>query len=495
VLKARFSWSLLAALTLLPILIAGSAQGPQVYTVIAPDGRRTLPFRSIGATDLIPVDQIAAQFNVTAQEDAPTGALIITARGQRIVLTAGQSLASINGRIVSLSGPIVREGTAWSVPVDFLSRALRPALNVPIDVRRPSHLILVGDVRVPIVTARFERQGAGGRLTVEAQPSAVRRVTREGGRLVIRFEADGLDASAVAGAQPEFIASSHVEGAAYIVDLGPSSATFRVDDADPARLTIDLLPSGSAPPPGRQAGPPEAPPVVDLTPAGLVRTVAIDPGHGGDDVGSHGAGGAQEKAVTLQLARGLKATIESRMDLRVVLTRDTDETVPIDRRTAFANHNKADLLISLHANASARPSVRGAQVLSLSLDDYKARARGLTPGTLIPVAGGGTRLVEAVPWELAQLPYAAKSAALAEIVARHLSERHVTMYSRGVDQEPLRILVGANMPAILVEIGFLTNAEDERAMTSGELPTALIEALVATIADVRGGISTPPVPR
>ena len=466
----------------------------QTYTVIAADGRRALPFRSIGATDLLPLDQIASQFNVTLREDTLTGGLVVTARGQRVALTAGQSLASISGRIVSLSGPVVHEAQAWFVPVDFLSRALGPALNVRIEVRRPSHLILVGDVRVPIVTARFERLGPNGRLTVEAQPSAVRRVSREGSRLVIRFEADGLDASALSGAQPDFVGPAHVEGAAYIVELGPASATFHVDDADPARLAIDLLPAGAAAAPGRQTGAPEQPPVVDLTPAGVVRTVAIDPGHGGDDAGAHGPGGGVEKEITLQLARRLKAAIESRLGLRVVLTRDADETVPIDRRTAFANNNKADVLLSLHANASVRPSARGAQILSLGLEDYKNRARGLGAGTAVPIVGGGTRLIEAVPWDLAQLPHVPRSAALAAIVARHLGEQHVVMYRRAVDQAPLRILVGANMPAVVIETGFLTNADDEHAL-AGDLPAAVVEALVATIIEIRNGITVPPTPR
>jgi N-acetylmuramoyl-L-alanine amidase len=483
------------ALTILLLLAAGLAQGPQAYTVIAADGRRTLPFRSIGATDLVPIDQVASQFNVTTQEDAPTAGLIVTARNQRVVLTAGQSLASISGRIVSLSGPVVREGSSWLVPVDFLSRAPGPALGMRIEVRRPSHLILVGDVRVPTVTARFERLGATGRLTVEAQPAVVRRVNREGSRLVIRFEADGLDASGIAGGQPEFVGPSRVEGSALAIDLGPAAATFRVDDADPARLTIDLIPSGAAAPGPSAPAPPPNPPVVDLTPAGTIRTVAIDAGHGGDDAGSRGAGGAHEKGITLQLARRLKGAIESRLGLRVVLTRDSDETVAVDRRTAFANNNKADVLLSLHANASLRPSVRGAQILSLSLDDYKARARGLAPGAVVPLAGGGTRFVEAVPWDLAQLPYAAKSAALAAIAARHLGEQHVAMYSRGIDQAPLRVLVGANMPAILIEIGFLTNADDEKAIAAGELPNAVVEALVATLTEIRGGIPTPTAPR
>ena len=198
--------------------------------------------------------------------------------------------------------------------------------------------------------------------------------------------------------------------------------------------------------------------------------------------------GRAEKDLTLQVARRLKAAIESRLGLRVLLTRENDEAVPLDRRTSLANNNKADLLISLHANASVRPALRGAQVLSLSLEDYKDRARGLPAGLSVPVAGGGTRLISAMPWDLAQIPHAPQSAALAGIVTRHMTERGVPLYSRATDEGPLRVLVGANMPAVLIEMGFLTNAEDERALTGGDVTNAIVEALITTRTEVRNGV-------
>jgi N-acetylmuramoyl-L-alanine amidase len=469
---------------------------PNTYTVIAADGRRSLPFRIAGSTELLPLDQLAAMFGATIQEDTVAGGLVVVARGQRIALTPGQSLASISGRMVSLSGAVVKDGQSWQVPIDFVSRALGPALNLRLDVRRNSRLIVVGDVRVPVVLSRFERQGPNGRLFIESQPATTRRVSRDAGRLIVRFEADGIDAGPVAGAQPDFASAGRIDGSSLIIDLGPSSATLRIDDADPARLVIDLIPAGGAAPPlpGRASPFPDTPPVVDLTPPGVLRTIVIDPGHGGEDAGARGAGGAVEKDLTLQMAHRLKAAIESRLGLRVVLTRESDEEISVDRRAAFANNNKADVLISLHANASMRPTVRGAQVLSLGLDDYKDRSRGLPAGTPVPIAGGGIRMLEAVPWDLAQLPHAAQSTALAQIVARHLRERGVPMYKHATDQAPLRILVGANMPAVMVEAGFLTNADDERAL-AGELPASIVEALIATLTEIRTGIPVPPTVR
>jgi N-acetylmuramoyl-L-alanine amidase len=103
----------------------------------------------------------------------------------------------------------------------------------------------------------------------------------------------------------------------------------------------------------------------------------------------------------------------------------------------------------------------------------------------VPALGGGTRTIEATPWDLAQLPFAARSTALGSVLVRHLSSRGVPMQPKPAAQMPLRVLVGANMPAVQIEMGFLTNAEDERALTGADLPATIIEAVMGTIADAR----------
>jgi N-acetylmuramoyl-L-alanine amidase len=265
------------------------------------------------------------------------------------------------------------------------------------------------------------------------------------------------------------------------------------DDQDDSRLALDFgapaVVATDVPP----ADLPADPPVVDLAPPGVIRTIVIDPGHGGADGGARGPGGAIEKDVTLQVALQLKAAIESRMGLRVVLTRDGDETVPLERRSALANNNKADLFLSLHANASFNSAVAGVQVVSLSDEDYAARAPSL-PGApnQVTVLGGGTRLIDAVPWDLAQLPHAGRSGVLAAILVRQLLQQGVALFDAEAAQRPLRVLVGTNMPAVQLELGFLTNPDDERALRTGDRRGAIVEAIVAAIAEVRRGIPEPP---
>ena len=217
-----------------------------------------------------------------------------------------------------------------------------------------------------------------------------------------------------------------------------------------------------------------------------VRVVAIDPGHGGDDLGSQGAEGTLEKNITLSVSRRLRSALEGRLGMRVISTRVLDQTVELDERAAIANNNGADLFISLHVNASARPSATGAEVFYLSIDEYGAEARELADreGSRIPVVGGGNREIDLILWEMAQVRYVDNSARAAEIVAQEL-QRRVPMGPRSVQQAPFRVLVGANMPAVLVELGSISDPNDERRLTGANFQNDVVEALVASVVRIR----------
>ena len=136
------------------------------------------------------------------------------------------------------------------------------------------------------------------------------------------------------------------------------------------------------------------------------------------------------------------------------------------------------------------PTVRGAQIYTLSLDEYKGRGQAISRGTPVPIVGGGSRSIDVVPWELAQLSFADRSATFGAILVRNFASRSVPMNAQPAVQAPLRLLVGANMPAALIEMGFLTNADDERAL-GGAVPGAIVEAIVATVSELRSGFPAP----
>jgi N-acetylmuramoyl-L-alanine amidase len=500
--------AVIAALWMLagPARPFSQSQGAGTYTIYSSEGRRPLTVRTSGPNDVLvfSLSQITGLFGLKFTEDVVAGGLMIETRGQRIVAVPGQSFVQVAGRVVSLDGPLERDQKTWLVPLDFLPKALGPAVGQPVVIRRPSRLILLGDVRVPQITGRVERTATGGRVTIEAQPPAPYKISREGNRLVVRFDAVALDASAIAGAVPDFITGVRIDGTTIVIGLGTSAAQIRQDDADPTRLSIEMLPPPPPPPPPSLALPgatPDRPlgrgvdpgtitppdkataPLLDIS-TGQIRTIVIDPGHGGTDTGSTSSSGAMEKDLALDVAKRLKTAIEGRLGLRVLLTRDTDRDVTMDERSSIANNNKADLFVSVHLNASVRPALRGVQVLSLSADEYPELQ--VDPRKLsAPVIGGGTRTIVAVPWGLAQVPVAARSAQFGVSLAGHLNEKGVPLHPKATDLGPMRILAGVNMPAVLIEMGFLSNSQDEASLANGTLGAAVIEAIVASIADVR----------
>jgi len=482
-----------AALCLLTVAVAQqSAALP--YTVVTRDAKRPLAARTINGQEMFALDDLARLFNLTVREDPAAASLNITAGSQTILLSTQQPLASVGGRMTSLPAAPVRDGRTWYVPVDFVSRVLAPVSATKIDLRKPSRLLLVGDVRMPRVAVRVESLGSQSRVTLDVAPPTPHSVAQEGPRLVVRFDADALDAPDLhANTTTDLVSAVHLGATpqSVAIDLTARFGSFRATDQPAAagvmRIVIDLLPQTETPPqPGQpppspppQAAPPETPPLLDLTPPGGLRTIVIDPGHGGDDPGVKGVQGTLEKNVTLAVARRLKAAIEARLGTRVLLTRDADQTVQLEQRAAIANNNKADLFISLHAGSSLRPSVAGAQVFYLALEGYgeEARRAAQAPRDTLPLVGGGTRDIEIIPWEMAQAPYIDRSGSFARAMEGALRDR-VPMSPRALQQAPLRVLVGVNMPAVLVELGFLTNAQQEQQLLGDDQQNALAQALL-----------------
>jgi N-acetylmuramoyl-L-alanine amidase len=462
-----------------------------------------LPTRTINGQEMFAVDDLARLFNLATKEDTIAGGLTITSRGQTILLSPNQEIASVAGRLISLPSAPAREGTAWFVPVDFVSRALAQVAGTPIELRKPSRLIITGEFRMPRVAGRIEPLGALTRIIFDVAPTTRNAVSQDGNRLLIRFEADALDASLPPPSTPDLIAAIRPEGQAGIaIELGPRYASFRSSelpgDRGGIRIIVEVVAKTTEAAPGTvpPAPPVPAPPLLDLVPAGTLRTIVIDPGHGGADQGARGAGGSVEKGVSLSVARRLKAALEGRLGIRVILTREGDAGLGLDERAAVANNNKADLFISLHANASVRTEATGAQVFYLNLDEYgdEAQRAAAAPRETLPVFGGGSRDIEVVAWRFAQARHLVRSATLARTIEASLRGR-ITMNTRALQQGPLRVLVGANMPAVLVEIGFLTNKEQETQLGSDTYQNNIVQGIVDAVIQFRDNRGVPaPLP-
>jgi N-acetylmuramoyl-L-alanine amidase len=402
----------------------------------------------------------------------------------------------------------VRDGGRWLVPPDAVSRAFALVAGVRVDLRKASRLIVLGDLRVPRVTVHQEPAGAGTRVTIDISPRAAYTVAQESRRLLVRIEADGLDAGAISAGGGLVEAISASAPATVTIALDKGFGSFRAStvptDAASSRLVIDLMAAG-APPlaglPRAQPQQPALPPVAEAPPAGAaasllaaampsIRTIVLDPGHGGDELGTRGSNGTIEKDLTLDVARRLKNLLEGRLGIRVVLTRDDDRLVPLDERASIANNNKADLFISLHANSSPNKDAKGAEVYYLSLDGLNDEARKMaeTPqGRPLPTFGGGSRDIDLILWDMAQARHLAESSVFAGIIEEEL-RRRVEMSARAIQQAPFRVLVAANMPAVLVEMAFLSNPQQETQLATDEFKNGVVQSLYDAILRYRARI-------
>ena len=480
----------------------------QPLTLVSSEGRRLLPTVAFDGRRMVDLRQLTGPFGLTIPENPQPGRLTVLRGEQVIVLTANQGLVSVAGTLVSLPSPPVQRSGFWYVPIDFIPRVLGKVHDQTVELRRRSDLVIIGDVRVPQVVARYQRTGQQSRLRLMITPATDYDIQQEIGRLVITFDADALDL-VLSDIAPDTLVRG-LRGVetppAVAVDLGDDFGAYTSRSertvGGGVELVLDLRPTPATstrvvPPPAPRvltpadaAPDPTLPPLSELAPPRTIRAIAIDPGHGGDDTGTRGPNGTLEKDVTLTVARRLRNMIESQLGLRVVLTRTADTTVALDERAAIANNNRADLFISLHTNASVRESAAGAEVFSLSLAEYDEDAREASgsAGQPVPVIGGGSRILDIVPWELAQLRHVDESARWAETVADELRLR-IPMSPRGLQQAPFRVLVGANMPAVLVEMGFLSNPDQEKQLISTAFQTAIVTGLLRSITRYRDEVA------
>jgi N-acetylmuramoyl-L-alanine amidase len=272
--------------------------------------------------------------------------------------------------------------------------------------------------------------------------------------------------------------------------------------SDPYRLVIDIkgTDSGKAvqalsppPPPGpeaaevarnhRRADPP-APPTRQAPKREPRWHVVIDAGHGGKDPGAIGPSGLLEKDVVLDIARRLRDLMQRDSRWRVTLTRETDVFIPLEERTAIANAQGADLFVSIHANAAERPEAHGIETyfLDFGSDEQSMRVAARENATTL-------RKVSDIQLILRDLQMTSKrneSSLLAGSVQQALVQAPADGKNGrdlGVKHAPFLVLMGAEMPAILIETGFVSNPGEERRLADPKYRAQAARAIFDGIKD------------
>ena len=211
--------------------------------------------------------------------------------------------------------------------------------------------------------------------------------------------------------------------------------------------------------------------------------VVIDPGHGGPDPGARGRGKLTEKRLVFEISRRLGAELEAQ-GLRVVYTRDGDDFVSLAQRSAIANRAQGDLFLSIHANSAPRAEAHGVETYFLSTEasDEEALRVAQIENQVFDLqtsAPGSASVLGPILADLIRTEHLRASSRLASGIQRALEG--VSKVGRGVKQAPFVVLTGVNMPAALIEVGFLTHREEARRLGTERYQQQLAVALAAAV--------------
>ena len=268
-----------------------------------------------------------------------------------------------------------------------------------------------------------------------------------------------------------------------VVDLRRMSkyTMFTLDKAnEPFRIVIDVPTAtvASRLRDERRPAEPEGGSITEQLGLGVHRVV-IDPGHGGTDPGAIGRTGATEKELTLALSRAL-ATRLRESGYEVILTRDEDRTVSLQERTEFANSVDADLFVSMHVNSARNRKLRGFETYYLNLANDPTAAEAAARENAAEQRGSMGDLQETLELIVSNEYQGASgelAASIQDSLVMHVSKNYQNVHDLGVKTAPFFVLVGAEMPGILIEASFVSNEQEETWLKSSDYRVQVAEAI------------------
>jgi N-acetylmuramoyl-L-alanine amidase len=458
-----------------------------VLVLLASPAWAGLPTVSYKGQEYIELARVAALLKARLDAPAESSQARLTTPGRVITFRRNWSRVMINGSSIKLEAPVrVRKGV-WLVPESFIHHVRRPKV-IPISAAAPAASPApVAGSRMPVALED---------LRFRSYPSFTRIVIETSGPLSYRAEAGTAKESRIrlqllAGfprvqeVGDGFIEEARLERAGddavlRVMFEGAAGELRASTLADPPRLVLDFA---------RPVEPSRRDRREALAP---LRLVVLDAGHGGHDPGAVGPGGLQEKDLVLDVTRRVARLLEDKLDVKVRLSRDSDQFVTLRDRTTYANRERADLFVSIHANAHREMTSNGVETYFLSSEatDGTARQVAALENSVVqfektPVRSTG-RLdaVKAILWDLAQSEFQQESSRLAEVMQDSMT-RSLHIPNRGVKQAGFYVLGGAAMPAILIEVGFVTNPREERRLKDSKYRDEIARAIFSGLAEYK----------
>ena len=488
------------------MLVAAQGERPQVPPA-APGagGRVTVVLEGREIPVPVTINPSGPMFGLTPLVDALGGKLTTDESGESVtlrvaekdvVLGAGNAIITVGDAIFSLSQPPALGDGGLQVPVDFLRKTYGDLLGYAFEWRPETNRLTIARRGSREMGVSLDVVHLQGMTTVVLQFSEEPRYhidRQQPGAIVVQMLADRLTPPAPPKAvQDPLVQGVTIEPQQIRIQLAPAVQAESYILENPFRLVFDVHQTAAVEMPTAPTAPGEGP-------AGI-HTIVIDPGHGGVETGAISPSGVPEKELTLQLARELAAKLAQRLAVRIVLTRNEDASLDLDTRTAIANQNKADLFVSIHLNSSLGSGAYGTETYFLSpqaTDPRAARAAADENAGVAATApandAAAQQDLQLILWDLAQAHHMAESQRFANMIQGELNQT-LQLKDRGVKQAPFRVLMGATMPAVLVELGFLSNPEEEKKLQDATYRDQLVDALARAIARYKSLVENQPEP-
>jgi N-acetylmuramoyl-L-alanine amidase len=506
----RFWASCILLALLLPVLLLAQRQPAPS----APPAAPAAPARSAVVLEgreipmPVTINPNGPMFGLTPLVDALGGKVTSDESGESVtlrlgdkdvVLGPGNAIVTVGDNIVSLSQPPTRGEGGLQVPVDFLKKTWGDLLGYAFDWHPETSRLTIarrGNRELGVTLDVVHLQGMTTVVLQFPEEPHYQIDRSKPGMITVQMLSDRLAPPPAKEVQDPLVQGVAIDPQQVRIQLAQGAQAESYVLGNPFRLVFDVHPTSSV----EVAAPVQG---AQRTPG--VHTIVIDPGHGGAETGAIGPGGVQEKELTLELARELAAKL-GRLGVQTVLTRTDDTLVSLDTRSAIANQNRADLFISIHLNSSLGAGANGTETYFLSpqASDPRAASSAATENTppSAPVtsdaaggAGGPSAAeqqdVDLILWDLAQSRHLAESQRFANMIQAQLNEA-LQIKDRGVKQAPFRVLKGATMPAVLVELGFINNPEEEKKLQDPAYRDQLVDALITAVARYRASIEGQP---
>ncbi len=443
----------------------------------------TVEFQYAGRGVLVPklgtrveVIPILALIGAGAEYSQAAGTYVVAFGEQRLQFTPGHRLVLVDGKLLDTRDAPVPSPGGVAASIDFIDRSLLGPLGFRLEPIPQGYRIAPGARFLDPVTVRPAAADFAATttlvLTLDRAVIAEAEATEDGG-IVVQFDDASPRLDPNTRLRSRRVRSLTSNGREILIETDANIGLLNWHNLDgPPRVILEL---------GQVFPTPTPAPVRVVERAGRP-PIVIDPGHGGKDTGAVAGTGLNERDLTMAVARHLASELRARGHA-VRLTRQDGEGRALTDRTAIANRLEARIFVSLHANSSTFSSVKGAETYYMSLDDQATDEAAAATAKLENEAGtadDGRSDLDLILWDLAQASALNESAELAVAVQTRLNAL-LDLRDRGVKQAPFVVLTGATMPAILVEVGFLSNPTEASRLGSAEHQQALARAIASGI--------------